>query len=586
LWYKIAEANGLSGSQLLAAGTTLRIPAAVTNIHNNASTFQVHDINRAMGDLDPTAPKPQAAQQARHRNQCGMFGALFVTAFGVALSFILPPIAPALGPVVSGALTAATANVLTQGFAVATGIQDKFNWKGVALGALGGGVAGGLSNAIGGGTLLGSKLLTDAARGALGSAIAQGIGVATGLQDKFDWAGVATAGLGAAAGGVMSRSLLLKPGADGKLTGTPNAWNTPRGAGFLAAMTAADALSQATARSLVEGTSFGDNVLRALPSAIGNTIGNALGQALTAPKLAPKESRSPAYGETPAPEDVIATGQKELVPDVYFLADGEQPEFLLAGGRNPRARMGGNGGPPLLDPRTGQVLGVPVFNGPLGPVLAPFDSFLDITGPANRLQAGLLDRERQNILTELGRLDPTWRHPGSIRAPGPESLQAMLSDVTFLRTERAFMRYRRLGDTAPLAQETLRVYQDFVDQGYSQAMSLHQSGRLRIPRGWNLHQAVGSYTDSYARGRLRQWYGHHGVTEGPLRDVAVNRRLYNEAEGSYRIPDVRVGGVVFDATLSPKNINTPQVRGYLATPSTRSVVIVRPRAMGSYIITR
>jgi hypothetical protein len=270
LWYKIAEANGLTGSELLAAGTTLRIPAAVTNIHNNAGTFQVYDPNRALGELDPTAPKPQAAQQARQRNQCGMFGALFVTAFGVALSFILPPIAPALGPVVSGALTATTANVLTQGFAVATGIQDKFNWKGVAFAGITGGVVGGL-NSLGVFKHLGihgSSFAAQAAQGALTNGLTQGIAVATGLQGKFDWAGVAAAGIGQ---GVSSQIRI--PGTPGRIV-----------AG------AADAIAGAATRSLITGTSFGDNVLAVLPDVIGRSIGLAVADgiagAVSRPRLA------------------------------------------------------------------------------------------------------------------------------------------------------------------------------------------------------------------------------------------------------------------------------------------------------------
>jgi nucleoid-associated protein YgaU len=38
LWYKIAEANGLSADATLIEGQTLTLPAGVTRIHNNAST--------------------------------------------------------------------------------------------------------------------------------------------------------------------------------------------------------------------------------------------------------------------------------------------------------------------------------------------------------------------------------------------------------------------------------------------------------------------------------------------------------------------------------------------------------------------
>jgi len=182
--------------------------------------------------------------------------------------------------VLGGALAGAAGSVASQGFGLISGIQDKFDWKSAALAGISGGVGGGLGAALGATGIAGSKFLTDVARGAGGSAITQGIGLATGLQDKFDWAGVAAAGLGAGVGGAVSRSLALKFDDHGMPLSTPDTWNMPDGFGHSAAVSAADALAQATARSLIEGTSFGDNLLAALPSAIGNTIGNALARAV------------------------------------------------------------------------------------------------------------------------------------------------------------------------------------------------------------------------------------------------------------------------------------------------------------------
>jgi hypothetical protein len=51
LWYMIAEANGLSGSESLAAGSSLIVPDKVVNLHNSSKTFEVYDPNRALGDL-------------------------------------------------------------------------------------------------------------------------------------------------------------------------------------------------------------------------------------------------------------------------------------------------------------------------------------------------------------------------------------------------------------------------------------------------------------------------------------------------------------------------------------------------------
>ncbi len=45
-----------------------------------------------------------------------------------------------------------------------------------------------------------NQFIDAAVRGAVGSALTQGIGRATGLQSSFSWAGVAAAGIGATAG--------------------------------------------------------------------------------------------------------------------------------------------------------------------------------------------------------------------------------------------------------------------------------------------------------------------------------------------------------------------------------------------------
>ncbi len=91
-------------------------------------------------------------------------------------------------------------------------------------------------------------------RGALGSAVSQGIGVATGLQSRFDFAGVAAAAIGTAAGAKVTARL---------------------GDGFGATLAAntASGIANAATRSALSGSSFGDNLMRALPDVIGQTVG-------------------------------------------------------------------------------------------------------------------------------------------------------------------------------------------------------------------------------------------------------------------------------------------------------------------------
>jgi hypothetical protein len=124
------------------------------------------------------------------------------------------------------------------------------------------------------------------------------------------------------------------------------------------------------------------------------------------------------------------------------------------------------------------------------------------------------------------------------------------------------------------------VYQRYVDSAYDQALRELSEGTLYRPDGWSQAQAIGNRVDQIARGAMRGWYWTHRINPGDDINVFVNQRLQTEPEGSYRIPDVRVGGVVFDASISPKQSYTPQVRGFYSTPAVRTVIIVRPSAMG------
>jgi YD repeat-containing protein len=276
LWYLIASANGMNGSESLVAGQSITIPDRVTNIHNNASTFRVYDPNHALGDLSPTAPKPP-----KKAGGCGMIGQILMVAIAVAVSIatygaLTGPATGFLGAVAAGAASGAAGSIASQTFGLATGIQSKFDWKGVAMGAISGAVGGGLSSIKGavGGFLNADKLVSNVAKGALSSALSQGIGVATGLQGKFDWVGVATAGIASGVEGVVSRALPgsgrydldLRTGGSLHLQLPPSTLNS-------ALSGAAGTLAGAAARSLFTGTDFGDNIVAALPDVIGSTIG-------------------------------------------------------------------------------------------------------------------------------------------------------------------------------------------------------------------------------------------------------------------------------------------------------------------------
>jgi len=246
LWYKLAEANGLSGDAMLFEGQQLNLPAGVVRSKNSASTFKPYDAAETLGNTSPTAPKPPKAKK------CGMLGQILLAAVAIAVTIILPP----AGGVIGTALQAMAVSAVTQAVGVVTGIQDKFSWKSVAMAGITAGVGGGQTG----------NILADFAIGAAASAISQGIGVATGLQKKFDWAGVAAAGLSNAVGAQVGQAL------------GPQASR----AAHAAIGGSARLIANAASRSILTGSSFGDNLIAGLPDVIAQTLGGMVEDGIAA----------------------------------------------------------------------------------------------------------------------------------------------------------------------------------------------------------------------------------------------------------------------------------------------------------------
>ena len=186
LWYKIAEANGLSGGAI-TAGQRLTVPQGSTTQYHNASTFTPYDPARALGDVAPPGALPPKGGKG-----CGIVGQILSTVVAIAATYVFGPIG---------------GNLVGQGFNNLIGVQNGFSWKSLGLSVLSSAVTAGVGSALGQGAMLGSQILGDVIRGAASSAITQGIATATGLQDNFSWVGVATAGIGAGVGGAVLRGL-------------------------------------------------------------------------------------------------------------------------------------------------------------------------------------------------------------------------------------------------------------------------------------------------------------------------------------------------------------------------------------------
>ncbi len=339
LWYKIAEANGMAGPAGLTEGQRLVLPTGVLSASHNASTLTPYDPSAVLGDLVPdTNPKPQ-------KKGCGVMGQILLAVIAVAVSIALP----GGGTFIGAALNGAIGSAVSQAVGVATGIQEKFSFAGVALAAIGGGVGKllkGISVFGNAGSV--ATVASDVARGALSSGITQGIGVATGLQDKFSWAGVAAAGAGF--GGALGRGLESSKGflgmkaADGSF-------------GHTFATATASGIANAATRSAINGDSFGDNLIAAIPDIIGQAVGGAIGKGIAGlgggartreeiPILAAQNSQPLSVPQVALNLDPVAAGALTVGQAAEAAAEVASADADVSGGALPSAeRLYVDGGP-------------------------------------------------------------------------------------------------------------------------------------------------------------------------------------------------------------------------------------------------
>jgi LysM domain len=305
LWYMIAEANPSAARGALNAGTSLIIPNKVANFHNTSDTFRPYDAEKAIGDTQPGTPKPPKANKG-----CGVVGfillaviaiAVTVVTAGAAVAALAPAttslgtgiatvlgtagaltggvagVAGAAGAIAIGAGSAIIGSIVSQGFGVATGLQDKFSWKGVALAGLSAGIGAGLDQ-LGAFAQLGIAgtqgargVFNAVVRAAITSTVTQGVAVATKLQDKFSFTSVAAAGVAAGVAAVVSQNIggAAKYNDAGELTARASGINR-----LISGV--AGSIAGGATRSAIDGTNFGDNIIATLPDVIASLFNYGL----------------------------------------------------------------------------------------------------------------------------------------------------------------------------------------------------------------------------------------------------------------------------------------------------------------------
>ena len=288
LWFVIAQANRLMSDADLKVGMSLIIPSKVGSVHNTSDTFKPYNPGELIGDTAPTLPVPQ-----NDDDECGGLGqlimivvAVVVTYFtaGATSGFFAGAFGATGGAIATGAVAAAAGSIASQLVGNALGIVDGFSWKAVALAAIAGGVGGGVDAAFG----LGDTVL----RAVIKNAVTQGIGVATGLQDSFDWRGVAAAGIDAGVGYGITDSIMgaeqagpVRPGETlPRIGGLVQDWGSGAGARFAGA--ALVGLAAGTAASLARGGRV--NITQMATDVFGNLVGSSLANAMQPAAPAPQ----------------------------------------------------------------------------------------------------------------------------------------------------------------------------------------------------------------------------------------------------------------------------------------------------------
>lgn len=339
LWYLIADANGLTNGDHLVAGQVISIPNKVSNFHNTASTFRVYNPGQAIGDTLPTLPtEPLPPPPPSSDGGCGGFGQILALVVAIVVIYLTNGAATeAMGPILGGAATGAAAATASQAVLIATGDQKGFNWNGVAIGAIGGAVAGGIMQY--GPALQGSSAFTQGAvRGAMTSVVTQGVGVATGLQSHFDWRGVAasaiTSGVSAGVADSIGRYQYGDAGWDA-LNSQPPAVRSGmlmNDLGQTMTRGIASGLAAGVAGGLVRGGSLKSNLPGILQDIANSTIGNMIAERTAAGSM-----RSSGNGDQPADgsggnllSSIAQLNDDSIKPRINFSDDGYKQARPLA----------------------------------------------------------------------------------------------------------------------------------------------------------------------------------------------------------------------------------------------------------------
>jgi len=300
-------------------------------------------------------------------------------------------------------------------------------------------------------------------------------------------------------------------------------------------------------------------------------------------------------GMSDASDDAVAEAARRAAVSAQqerTLGGDDAPKIILASAESDDdsedARFGIGGNFPPID----ELIPPTLQRSPAGPAVQYLDNLMSFSEFANQLSFELAQSQMRGLLYQIHKVDPNYVYeaiepPGGLAGMSPtERLQTIYA----LQADLAAAIYRVRGDFRPLQEVTLELMQRTANAAYDEAIKLYNAGELNVLLSREV--TIGNYVDTAVRTRLRLFFNGLRIPTNSGSAIRVNRRAYNSsgADVTYRVPDARIGNLVFEVSLTAKPPSNQQIRGFFnADFRPAGVVLVRPNHLAnnsSYVIWR
>lgn len=193
LWYLIADANGVTGSDELQVNQTLKIPNA-SSARNSSENFKPYNPGQIIGDTTPAFPT--ATPVPVDNGGSNAFAMILMVVVAVVVTAVTGGAgAGFMANFISGMLGSLASQVVGN----MMGVLDGYDFKSALVSGLTAGITQGLGagKAFAKSLKISSDVASHAVAQVTNNIIGQGISIAAGVQEEFSWQSVAVTAISA-----------------------------------------------------------------------------------------------------------------------------------------------------------------------------------------------------------------------------------------------------------------------------------------------------------------------------------------------------------------------------------------------------